>query len=125
MTQKENREAKRARMFGLIENYMSKDCKQKDFCKDHNIAYQTFLFWLKQYRHEKQDSEYGKKQKTGTDGFIPISVPESGYSFSEYPLEILYPNGIRLFLDSRTNIQLLKQLIDLQAVLSCFCLRVV
>ena len=71
-------------MFPLIENYLSSEINQADFCQANGIALHVLGYWLKQYR--EQDRE--KKQVSFAP--IEISKPENPH------LQIKFPNGLEI-----------------------------
>lgn len=68
-------------MLSLVSAWRSSGRTRKDFCAEHDIKEGTFAYWV------------SKDRQSGADavGFIPIGPgPVAG------PIEIIYPNGVRL-----------------------------
>jgi hypothetical protein len=55
---------KRERMFSLVEQYMNGNQTRKDFCQEHGINLNTFSYWQRKYRQDKQRK----------NNFIPIQI---------------------------------------------------
>ena len=72
---------RRSEMFNIVESYYRSGLSQPAFCRQQGLNKSTFLYWLKKYRHEKQDD------------FLPLKVSESKPSFN---LELDLPNGIKI-----------------------------
>jgi len=73
-----------AEMFPLIERWQSSSLSQSAFCLEHDVSLSTFGYWR---------SKYMKSMDTDGD-FISI---EAEHTPSR--LEVLFPNGVRVFLD--------------------------
>ena len=83
----------------IIEKWEVSGLTKKEFCKQHNLAPSVFYYWYKKY-----------KSPGSTGGFIPIKIKNT---FQESPLEILYPNGVKLKLTGDVPPSLLRQYIYL------------
>ena len=83
-------------MYQLIEEQQSSKLTAIAFCKQHQINLGTFNYWLRKKRQNEHPS------------FIPIDV--------KFPVqektELIYPNGVRLRLES-FDPQKIRQLINL------------
>lgn len=112
MAAKESRAQKRERTFKLIENYFASGKKQRKFCYENQINYNNFQFWLKQYRnqHEKTTKETAEISRN----FIPIQ-PQFTSNHS-YPCVIEYPNGHKLLLNERPDLNMLRELLNLTGI---------
>jgi len=74
-------------MYALIEKYQNSPLSQKAFCKQEDLPYSTFTYWLKKYR--------GFKQATGTaQDFIPVKINERSPEKQSNRCEIEFPGGI-------------------------------
>ena len=74
-------------MYALIEKYQNSPLSQKAFCKQEDLPYSTFTYWLKKYR--------GFKQATGTaQDFIPVKINERSPQKQSNRCEIEFPGGI-------------------------------
>ena len=100
-------------MYLLIEKYFTTDLNQKTFCKQEDIAYSTFHWWLAQYR--QKESAQAVSNNKNRDDFLPIHVTPSKLSNTQpTPCQIEYPNGIVVRLD-QVNVQLIRQLVQLES----------
>ena len=117
MNEKETQLQKKARMFKTIESYHSSGQLQKDFCRDNDIKYSTFQFWLRQYRLRK-DTDKTHKEQLSEKGFVPIEFSPSADRtlLPQYGFAIEYPSGVRLMMNTDPAIQLIRELLKLQAV---------
>jgi transposase-like protein len=105
-------------MFGLVEEYLSGGIMQKDLCQREGIKKGTFKYWQRKYREDSKANSSKKsslkKKKVITSDFIPISVPVCTVPKS-CELELIYPNGVRLHLNTvmdATGLSTLKQLVS-------------
>lgn len=79
--------SKEQEMFALIDEFENSSLNAKVFCKTKNLVPSTFYYWKK---------KKARKESPRTSGFIAIS-PKPG---ADGPLELIYPNGIRLRLEA-------------------------
>lgn len=106
-----------AKMFSLVEEYLSGGIMQKDLCEREGLKKGTFKYWQRKYREESKANSLkksSKKKKVITSDFIPISVPVVTVP-SSFELELVYPNGVRLHLNTvmdATGLSTLKQLVS-------------
>lgn len=110
-----NQKYDRAKMFGLVEEYLSGDITQNDLCKREGIKKGTFKYWQRKYREKLKAGTLKKstKKKSSSD-FIPLSVPVVAVP-SSCELELVYPNGVRLHLNTiidADGLSTLKQLVS-------------
>jgi transposase-like protein len=96
----EERESKRAHMFGIIQEYVDGEESQVDFCNRVGIKTHCFRYWLNRFR-QRDLSEKGFARVTG----------ESVYGDSD--MELRFPNGVRLGLGQYPNAELVAKLIQL------------
>lgn len=78
------------KMFSLVDQYRSSGLSIKVFSEQNNIKRPTFIYWIQ----KKKQSE--KKDNIGN--FLPINLPAP--KVKNVPIEILYPNGVKILLDS-------------------------
>src|SRR5512133_646706 len=83
-------------MMTLIEQWQESGKTQQSFCKDHNLAFSKFYYWLKRYRQGMDESS-----------FLPVDISQ-GISTC---IEIRYPDGVILQLPSSIKLSVLKQLL--------------
>jgi hypothetical protein len=91
-----------AEYFPLIEKWKLSQMSQTSFCTAQNLPIHIFRYWLDKYRNQTNDTD---------DKFIPIRM-KLPISKITSPLEIHYPNGVRIVLDGNTDARLLKTLIN-------------
>ncbi len=117
MNKKETRLQKKARMFKNIETYLASSQKQKVFCRNNDIKYSTFRFWLQQYRLSTGPVKTNIEQLSEKD-FVPIEFSPSTDQVpgSQHGFTIEYPGGVRLMMNTDPDIQLIRELLNLQAV---------
>jgi len=89
---------KQEKMYALIAEYRQSDRSAKLFCAERGIPFSTFQYWIQ------------KQKKEQLSGFIPV---KTGMPSSTHPVEVVYPNGIRLCLSS-FNPQQISQLLNLR-----------
>ena len=94
---KQERIKRQEEMVSLIEQWQESGKTQQSFCRERNLSYTTFYYWLKTYR-----------RRVGESSFLPIDI-SSGSSH----IEIRYPGGVVLQLPAETRLATLKQLINL------------
>lgn len=64
-------------MLSLIEQWQSSGQSQQLFCKERNLSYTTFYYWLRSYRRRVNESN-----------FLPVEVSSGSH------IEIHYPGGV-------------------------------
>lgn len=74
----------------------------KDFCHQHGIGQAMFYYWQKKLQELKQEL---------SSGFISVKV-KNEFSFTN-PIEIAYPNGVKLRLAEGADLSVLRVLIGL------------
>lgn len=92
-------------MYPLIEAWECGEENRQSFCQRHQLALSTFSYWLTHYRKTHRVSS-GKPP--GSFMAIQPEVP----AFGE-PLEILYPNGVKLRVPASGSLTMLRALIEL------------
>lgn len=63
----ENLNPRQAKMFSMIENWQSSGMTQLSFCKEQQIAYGKFHYWLKRYGERHQEESAG-------EAFLPVKI---------------------------------------------------
>ena len=73
-------------MYPLVEEYLSSDISQREYCQRHQIKVHTFQYWLSKYKQDqiKQNQE---------DKFISLEVNELSPSLNQV-VRISYPSGM-------------------------------
>ena len=103
-------------MFSLVEEYLSGVITQIDLCEREGIKKGTFKYWQRKYREESKAGtlkKSSKKKKDAKSDFIPITVPVA--VSSSFELEFVYPNGVRLHLNTvmdAKGLSIVKQLLS-------------
>ncbi len=98
-------------MYLAIEMWQESGLSQHKFCDLEKISKSTFSYWLKKYRKEKKQVQ---AVSTRSDkAFIPVEISKTFQlsSSSDGPIEIDYPNGVRLRYSGGMEVQKLKSLI--------------
>jgi hypothetical protein len=88
-------------MFSLIENYKSSGISGAAFCKEQNLSYHTFHYWLKKYRQKDKKSEIG---------FVPLKIKERE-AVNSGRCEIIFPDGKRIIFHEKTEATFLRALL--------------
>jgi len=96
-----------------IEKWQESKMSPNQYCHQENLAESTFRYWLKKYKMEKVLPETSKKCKDKS--FIPVRVNPSINTLDniEGPIEIYYPNGVRLRCSFGIDMSQLKNLISI------------
>ena len=68
---------------------------RRAFCKQHNIAYQTFNYWYKRIISK------------GGSGFSQISLPANAIS----SMEVTFPSGARITFEVEPSVSWLRELV--------------
>ncbi|MEX0680604.1 MAG: hypothetical protein WD097_04410 [Balneolales bacterium] len=76
---------KAQRMFALIDQWRASGQRRDEFCRQHQIKVSTLSYWVT--RKNRADREQ-------PGGFIRIE--SAGSPSSSDPVELIYPNGVRL-----------------------------
>lgn len=69
-------------MFALVDEYRQSGLSAKDFCQQKKIGLPKFNYWIRK-----------KRQLNSNSGFIKIA---SDQKLPHIPVELIYPNGVRL-----------------------------
>jgi transposase-like protein len=93
---KQERMTRQIAMLSLIERWQESGKTQQAFCKEHELTFSTFYYWLKRYRRGLDEN-----------GFLPVEVSSGSH------IEIRYPGGVVLQLPAETRLSTLKQLLSL------------
>jgi len=83
-------------MLSLIAQWQESCQPQQSFCKERNLSYTTFYYWLRSYRRREDESN-----------FLSVEVSSGSHN------EIRYPGGMVLQLPDETRLSTLKQLLSL------------
>jgi hypothetical protein len=79
-------------MYVKIQDFLSREITQKEYCQQENLSYSTFMYWLRKYRKEHA---LPSQRASLPSGFIPLKLT-SDSAISQTPLdcEVKLPNGI-------------------------------
>jgi hypothetical protein len=79
-------------MYGKIQDFLSREITQKQYCQEENLSYSTFMYWLRKYR---KDHALPSQRASLPSGFIPLKLT-SDSAISQTPLdcEVKLPNGV-------------------------------
>jgi hypothetical protein len=69
-----------------IQSWQQSKQSQQDYCRENNLAYHKFIYWLNKFR---------RKQNPIEQTFIQVQM-EPPVHAAPMELEIAYPNGVRL-----------------------------
>lgn len=75
-------------MFSLIEIWKGSGKTQLEFCKEKDIAYSKFHYWLKRYNANKETSDE-------SPAFMPVTLKKQPVAPAGV-LELVYPDGRRV-----------------------------
>ena len=95
---------KAAQMYSLVEGWHKSQQSKSDYCRSIPINIHTFTYWVQKYKHRKVSSV--------TPKFIPMTVEKIPTTVSP-SIELSYPNGVRLCINGRSDMQLLESLIKI------------
>lgn len=82
-----NLSARGQQMYALIEKSQNSPLSQKAFCRQEDLPYSTFTYWLKSYRRFK-------KTVAVPEDFIPLKINEGSPQKQSNWCEIEFPSGI-------------------------------
>lgn len=88
-------------MFALIENYRTTGISGKAFCKERNLSYNTFIYWVKKHR---------LKNEISANGFVPLKIKEK-QTVSPGNCEIIFPDGKRIIFHEKTEASFIRALL--------------
>jgi len=114
MAQKTSATRRAQEMFALVEKYLASGSSRKEFCKQESIPHSTLQWWLGQYRHTNHTKT---ARVRSSETFVPVKVTSpKNTSIPLYPACFVeYPNGVVIRLIGEPDVQLLSQLICIQA----------
>jgi|SRR5690606_1664661 hypothetical protein len=90
-------------MFSLIEVWKKGDQTQQDFCKEKDLDYQQFQYWLRRY---KQTVEPGSSQRSFTQVKFKTQAVTTGAT------ELVFPDGRKLIFHQPVDAAFLRSLIQ-------------
>lgn len=90
-------------MFSLIAVWRTSGKTQRDFCKEKDIAYSKFQYWLKRYKEHDPT--------TTRPAFVPVRVNDQAIEKTG-ALELVYPDGRRLIFYQEIDPSFLRRLLS-------------
>jgi transposase-like protein len=102
---RKNQKYSQEEMFSAIENCQRDGISTKEYCREKQIPYPSFQYWLRKYRKELIN-----QNPKPTEGFLPVRIEDTPISGSNQ-LTIQYPNGIQVRCPLNTPVHLLQSLI--------------
>lgn len=81
-----SKQRKQSEMYPLVEEYLTSEVSQREFCQSHQIKVHTFQYWLSKYKQEQI-------KENQMDKFIPLEVNDSS-SLLNQVVRISYPSGM-------------------------------
>jgi hypothetical protein len=88
----------REQMYPIVESFSSSGQTHKEYCNSLGIKYGTYKYWCRKYRSENDVKDSVSK----SSNFISLDVT-SPIAVALQSLEIHYPNGVRLRLDTNLD----------------------
>lgn len=95
-------------MYSLVSAWQAAEQSKKAYCEAHQINIHTFTYWHQKYKVATLE----QKEKRSAPKFIPLAVKQE-QSLPRQPLELCYPNGVRLRVDSGVSVSYLGSLIKI------------
>lgn len=90
-------------MFSLIEVWKNGSQTQQDFCKEKDLNYQQFQYWLRRY---KQTTEPDSSQPSFTQVKLKPQQVTTGAT------ELVFPDGRKLIFHQPVDVAFLRSLIQ-------------
>ena len=92
-------------MFQLIGEWEQSGESQTSFCKNKNVSFHTFYYWLRRYKDQPPVTPTSKT-------FIPVTIPVNEKA-SGNGIEIHYPNGVRVVLPKNSDLSIVRTFINM------------
>ena len=89
-------------MFSLIEVWRRSGKTQGDFCREKDLAYSKFQYWLRRYK--------GHGSTPARQGFVPVRVNDQAVARAA-TLELVYPDGRRVIFHQEVDPSFLRTLL--------------
>jgi len=90
-------------MFSLIEIWKTSGKTQLEFCKEKDVTYPKFHYWLRKYNQQDQ-------LPAGTSGFRRVVVGQQD-GLRAGGVELVYPDGRKLVFHSPVDASFLRSLL--------------
>ncbi|NJO91971.1 MAG: hypothetical protein HC831_25625 [Chloroflexia bacterium] len=95
------------KMYALVEQWESSGLSKKEFSLKEGVSYDSFLYWAQKYNRE---INLAKRSSCSREIFVPLQV-EYPVNMQEQPVEITYPNGVKLACSPSVSLEQLHRLI--------------
>lgn len=109
---RKNQKYTQEEMYMAIELWKESGISQKNYCKQNNLSYNTFKYWLNKYHKDRQGRKSGSSKS-----FIPVHIPQTVTAHIPEPntgmISINYPNGVVLNCPVDISVEQLRGLINL------------
>ena len=89
-------------MFSLIETWKESGQSQIAFCKEKDIAYHRFHYWLKKYNDQNE-------MPPRASSFLQVKVPPP--NFTDGSIEVIYPDGRKVVFHQAVEVSFLRNLL--------------
>ena len=99
---------KELEMQSHIEKWKGSGLTKKDYCKGTGLSYDQFKYWCKQLGYIKKR----RSRNSGTE-FVTLQPVEPIQTINK-PIEITYPNGVRVQISGDTPIKTIHSLIQIR-----------
>lgn len=89
-------------MFSLIELFKKSGKTQREFCREKDIAYSKFQYWMKKYSD-------GSKGAEGKGEFVPVVLKDQNKE--AVAMELVFPDGMKLVFHQSVEVNYLRALL--------------
>jgi len=101
------KEDRQKECFAIMREFESSHQTQPEFCKERNLAFNTFAYYRRQYLAQQ------KVSPKASSPFVEIQVPPK---MGVEPFSLSFPNGIKLCLPQQFDDRQLAKLIEVLRV---------
>jgi hypothetical protein len=91
------------KMLKMIESWSKSKMRQKDFCKQHQLGYHVFHYWLKVWKKGQVSNK--------SSSFIPVKLTTQDFASEPKTAEIVFPDGRRIIFYNNPDPALLRNLL--------------
>ena len=100
-------EERQKECLAIMREFESSNQTQPEFCKERNLAFNTFAYYRRQYLAQQ------KVSSKASSPFVEIQVPRA---MGVEPFSLSFPNGIKLCLPQQFDDRQLSKLIEVLRV---------
>lgn len=90
-------------MFSLIEVWKNSEKTQQEFCREKELEYNKFQYWLRKYK-----TAYGPIKEESSTGFMRVKIKEAEKVGG--CVELVYPDGRKLIFHQAVEASFLRSL---------------